>query len=111
MYRFNTKADLLSSTSIQVGISYLAPDSNGDDKEWIIKTGTPPDGTIANLVEPCTGIASAYAFNISGSFSNGDQSHLSVLNAPINTQYYDSFNDTFWLFDGATWRTPTTTTW
>lgn len=110
MYRFNTKTNLLSSASIQVGISYSAPDSNGDDKEWIIKTGALPDGNITNLMEPCTGISNAYALNISGSFSNEDESHLSVLAAPVNTQYYDSFNDAFWLFDGIAWRTFTTTT-
>lgn len=110
MYRFNTKTALLTSTAIQIGITYLAPDNNNEDKSWLIKAGTPPDGTIIGLMEPCTGISNAYALNISGSFSNNNQNHLSSTNAPINTQYYDSFNDAFWLFDGNSWRSPTTGT-
>lgn len=118
MFKFNTKAELITSSQLLVGVIYAAPqhfehfdpeDTNFNKrfsglKLWEVKEGAPFDGNIINFAETCTGINNAYVQNISGSFANFNGDHRNVTVAPVGTLYYNAQSDDFYTFNSASWR-------
>ena len=118
MFKFNTKAELIASSQLLVGVIYAArqhydhfdpEDTNFNRlfsgiKMWEVVEGFPPDGNIINFAETCTGITNAYVQNISGSFANFNGDHRNITVAPVGTFYYNAQSNDFYTFNDSSWQ-------
>lgn len=97
-----SKSDLLSSANILIGLTYVVTNGEGVG-EWLIKSGSPPDGTIINFTESCTGISSAYAEFLGNTVSN-DAEDLKYIYPPREGMYYiDRYNELVFVSMNGSW--------